>query len=176
MSFKQTNLGGGMAGRQPALIGGSANSYSGTGMVGGSERSLHRSVMRKAFGNQYNLGLGQSPILLSGAKTTPFRLAYSAGDPNGTVNEAANRKYGTVSNQINGQTRMTALGGIKSWGDGIKDNGSSAYAGNPKKVYDSSDYIRYRKLRAENKNYNDSSFGGNEHHANQSILRRAFVN
>ena len=31
--------------------------------------------------------------------------------------------------------------------------------GNPKYVNDSSDYIRFKKLSAKNRNYNDSSFG-----------------
>ena len=173
MSFSTPkNLGGGIAGRQPALLGGAANSYSGTGMVGSSERSIERTVMRKAFGNQYNSGLDSSPILYPGAKTSPFRLAYSAGDPLGHANAAANKKYGPISNQIN----INSLGGNKNLGDGIRDNGLSAYCGNPKKVYDSSDYIRYRKLRAVNKNYNDYSFGGDKHNSTQSIQRSSFVN
>ena len=36
--------------------------------------------------------------------------------------------------------------------------------GNNKFVYDSSDYIKYKKLRSVNRNYNDRSFGGNDHH------------
>lgn len=171
LPFNPKNLGGAQSGFQPkyGLIGGGANSNSGSGMVGSGERSTHRHVMRRAFGNQVMHGLsGQSPVQYNKG-TSPFRLAFSAGDVMGKVNEAANPKYGPVSNQVNGITRVTALGGYRSVADGVR-YGSAAYSGNPKRVYDSSDYVRYRKLRAENKNYNDSSFGGDEHHSTQSAL------
>jgi hypothetical protein len=42
---------------------------------------------------------------------------------------------------------------------------------NVKYVYDSSDYIRYRRNGAVNKNYNDRSFGGNEYNTSQSAIR-----
>lgn len=141
------------------LLGGGANSNSGSGMVGSGERSTDRQVLRRAFGNQVIPNFnGYSPLLYNKG-TSPFRLAFSAGDVNGKVNEAANPKYGPVSNQVNGITRVTALGGNKSIGDGTH-YGNAAYSGNPRYVYDSSDYVKYRKLRAENKNYNDKSFSG----------------
>ena len=46
--------------------------------------------------------------------------------------------------------------------------------GNPKYVYDSSDYIRFKKLAAKNRNYNDNSFGGDESSATQSRRRMRF--
>ena len=36
------------------------------------------------------------------------------------------------------------------------------YSGNPKYVHDGSDYIRFKKLQAVNRNYNDSSYGGSQ--------------
>ena len=42
---------------------------------------------------------------------------------------------------------------------------------NVKYVYDSSDYIRFKKNQAVNRNYNDRSFGGNESNASQSAYR-----
>ena len=44
--------------------------------------------------------------------------------------------------------------------------------GNPKFVYDSSDYIRFKKLSAKNLNYNDSSLGGDNHSGAQSAYRK----
>jgi hypothetical protein len=44
--------------------------------------------------------------------------------------------------------------------DGINNQGQAFFTGNPKYVYDSSNYIRFKKLQAVNRNYNDSSFGG----------------
>jgi hypothetical protein len=42
---------------------------------------------------------------------------------------------------------------------------------NVKYVYDSSDYTRFRKLQASNRNYNDGSFGGNLNSGAQSKIR-----
>jgi hypothetical protein len=63
------------------------------------------------------------------------------------------------ANQVNGRTvsRLnTSSGGTHS----VSGNGGALFSGNPKYVYDSSDYIRFKKLSAKNKTYNDSSFGG----------------
>jgi hypothetical protein len=46
-----------------------------------------------------------------------------------------------------------------------------ASACNTKFVYDSSDYIRFRKNLAFNKNYNDRSFGGNDYSGAQTASR-----
>lgn len=119
----------------PALIGGGANSNSGSGMVGSGERSLNRKVLRSAFGNSYNDKLKDSALHYNKGNT-PFRLAFTAGD-------------------------------VKT------SDGESTFAGNPKYVYDSSDYMKYRKLRAVNKNYYDYSFGGDKHNSTQSALNIA---
>ena len=44
---------------------------------------------------------------------------------------------------------------------------------NTKFVYDGSDYTRYKKDLAINKNYNDLSYGGNEYNGAQSAWRRS---
>ena len=46
-----------------------------------------------------------------------------------------------------------------------------ASACNGKFVYDSSDYINFRKKQAINRNFNDRSFGGNESSGAQSTIR-----
>ena len=73
----------------------------------------------------------------------------------GTINEAPDPRLPGV-NQINtiGPIQIHAQYG------GIHNDGGALYSGNPRYVYDSSDYIRFRKLQAKNRNYNDSSFGG----------------
>jgi hypothetical protein len=43
---------------------------------------------------------------------------------------------------------------------------------NPKYVYDSSNYVTYRKQLAVNKNYRDTSDGGDQHNASYSAIRR----
>ena len=47
-------------------------------------------------------------------------------------------------------SRLTNLNG-----GALTQNGNSFYAGNPKIVYDASDFTRYKKLKAINKNFND---------------------
>ena len=44
--------------------------------------------------------------------------------------------------------------------------------GNNKFVYDTSDYIKFKRLSAKNKNYGDCSFGGDDSKAAQSDIRR----
>ena len=44
--------------------------------------------------------------------------------------------------------------------------------GNNKFVYDSSDYMKFKRLSAKNKNYGDCSFGGDDSKAAQSVIRR----
>lgn len=150
-------LGGGIPGAQPpsGLIGGGGGSKGGSGMVGSSERGSDRFVLREALGNHQILPSVTAPLINSNAKTTPFRRAYNAGDVAGTYNDAPSPQL-PGSNQVNG--RAVSMLNIKS--GGAHNNGAALFSGNPKFVYDGADYVRYKKLKAINKTYNDSSFGG----------------
>lgn len=163
-TFKKSILGGGVVGSQPS--GGLFQDA-----IVGNDRSIDRNILRKSFGNFNNAGLGGSPLYLSnngGSKCGPFRCAFNAGDFNGTVNEASNKKYGIEHNQANGNRyAMLNINNV-----GLKRNGNAAYSGNPKTVYDTSDYVRYLKLATKNKNYNDLSTGGDNHHASQTARAR----
>ena len=160
------NLGGSIIpGSQPksGLIGGGSGSKGWSGMVGSSARGTDRSVLRKSFGNNAWIRLPSgnftSPVV-SNNRTTPFRAALNAGDTLGTVNESPSPLY-PGSNQLNGKS--ISLLNIKS--GGVRNNGTASYSGNPKYVYDGSDYTRYKKLKAVNRTYNDSSFGGSNNGA-----------
>ena len=61
------------------------------------------------------------------------------------------------ANQLGGVGQLRSM--VFGIGDGTR-NGSALYSGNPRYVYDSSDYTRFKKLASELKNYNDQSFGG----------------
>ena len=150
-------LGGGIPGAQPpsGLIGGGGGSKGGSGMVGSSARGADRFIMREAFGNNRILPSVSAPLILSTAKTTPFRRAYNAGDTAGTYNDAPSPSL-PGSNQVNG--RVVSMLNIKS--GGTRNDGAALFTGNPKFVYDGADYVRYKKIKAMNKTYNDSSFGG----------------
>ena len=91
---------------------------------------------------------------------TPFRKAYNAGDIMNTYNKPpTNKLVNRAPNQINSMKNMfgwqSAAGSVNTTSDG------SFYTGNPKFVYDGSDYSKFKKLQAINKNYNDNTFGGN---------------
>ena len=65
-----------------------------------------------------------------------------------------------------------ANGELQQIPGGVRRDGEASYAGNPKHVYDASDFIRYKKLKTINQMYNDKSFGGDESYAQQHAWRR----
>ena len=162
---KISMLGFGLPGGQPrgGLIGGGGGTYGGSGMEGGSVRGQTRQVLRRAFG-RFKPRKTEERII------TPFRQAYNAGDVAGTVDQKTLER---ASNQVNGIAPASSL---RKYGRtrGASSGGKSLFTGNPKYVYDSSDYMRYRKLLAKNKNYNDVSFGGDQSNASQVAIMRHF--
>jgi len=154
-NITQYSLGGGVPGVQPQLLGGGANGTSGSGMVGGAARGQSRLILREAFGrkNWLEAVLGHSVQPAIGN----FRYAMNAGDILGTVNEAPLAGL-PHPNQVNGPN--TAPGRLHALNGGGVQTGGAAYSGNPKYVYDSSDYVRFKKLQAKLRTYNDLSFGG----------------
>ena len=153
-----SNLGGGIPGGQPKLIGGGSNSRSDSGMVGGGERSLSRLYLRRAFGNNWLSPNIYSPnrfVIEKKSMTTPFRAIMNAGDVNGTVNQSGSSNLTNVT-----QVQQPRVKGTQNNPGSVRSDGNSYFTGNPRYVYDSSDYIKYKKLKSVNKTYNDSSFGG----------------
>lgn len=136
--------------------------------VSGGERSANRKYLAKAFGNLKNSGLGSSPLLYPTNILGPFRTAYNAGDVITNSIVATNSIYGRESSQINGNN----LSRVQVRGDGLNRNGSAMFSGNPRFVYDGSDYIRFKKLQAINKNYYDYSFGGADNSQSQHAINR----
>jgi len=109
------------------------------------EQSLDRGVLRRGWNQLNAVGTinGRNRVI------TPFRAVNNLGDflarPNyvcGGPNQVNASKPGWKGH----------IGSIISQCDGTGVAGASC---NPKFVSDSSDYVRFRKLRAMNKNYND---------------------
>jgi len=98
---------------------------------------------------------------------TPFRQAFNAGDSAGTINNSV-LGYLNAPNQVGGTGAGQLIYGRAG---GIHKGGLAAYTGNPKYVYDSSDYIRFKKLQAKNRTYNDKSFGGANNGAYVPLMR-----
>ena len=140
-----------------------------------SSNPRNREVLRRAFGNsgiQFKNGTVLYPQFQGEQKSgitklTPFRVAFNAGDTNGTFNASPDSTLvHRGSNQINLPNNPGA-------GDGTNtQSGGSYYSGNPRFVYDGSDYTKYKKLAAVNKNYKDITFGGDQYNGSVPAYRR----
>ena len=101
---------------------------------------------------------------------TPFRKAFNAGDMFTRNNSATSTLLPKPPNQVNSLRNM--FGWQNNAGSVQRDSNGSFYSGNPRFVYDGSDYSRFKKLQAINRNYNDITFGGDQHSASQQAYRR----
>ena len=101
---------------------------------------------------------------------TPFRKAFNAGDMLTRNNSATSTLLGKPPNQVNSLRNM--FGWQNNAGSVRQEENGSFYSGNPRFVYDGSDYARFKKLQAINRNYNDITFGGDQHSASQQAYRR----
>ena len=189
-----STLGGGLPGSVPLgnlgkvpnirvgqLLGGGANPTSGSGMIGGQARGAARIVLRQAFGNSrrdwgsLGIGKGVSPLQYKNSICGQFRAAYSAGDLITSLvggGQAANPKWGSISNQLYGRIGARPYPGFPVTGDGVNKAGNATFVGNPRYVYDSSDFVRFKRLTAQSKTYNDKSFGGSIPQTQYTVLAR----
>ena len=160
LPFTPSQLGGNSKGMQPMLHG---------HMDGGNDRALSRKYLSRAFGNMINRGLGTSPLLYKNNVLGPFKTAFNAGDVVTNKIEPNNIRYGKLPNQVGGNN----LSRVQVRGDGTSgQNGNAMYSGNPKYVHAGSDYIRFKKLQALNKSYNDNSYGGASNSQSQHAINR----
>jgi len=118
---------------------------------------------------------------------TPFRALFNAGDPNGSVNspiigntaelggETVSRQYTQKINQVS-RGRRSANSSSYYLGGSVPTTASqrgSYWVGNPKYVYDGSDYVKFKKLQAQNKTFRDPTFGGDKNNASQVAISHA---
>ncbi len=95
-----------------------------------------------------------------------------------TTNKATSTYLKKPPNQV--KVNKSSLAGWKSIAGSVSRSddvstigpSSSFYTGNPKYVYDGSDYTRFKKLQAVNRNYDDKSFGGDRSHTAKVSLSR----
>jgi hypothetical protein len=143
---------------QTSLGGGPYQGYSPVQTINNvkdSNNVIDRKILRKSWNTAYAVGT------VNGRKrvTTPFRAVNNLGDFLGRNNYVCGGP-----NQVNKTFpgRQGPIGSIISQCDGTGIPSSTC---NVRYVPDSSDYIRYKKLRSTNRNYNDKSFGGDQNHA-----------
>lgn len=116
------------------------------------EQSLYRGVLRRGWNQVHATGVVTGTNKDYKRVITPFRAVNNLGDFLSRQNYVCGGP-----NQVNASKPgwKGHIGSIISQCDGTGVEGASC---NPKFVADSSDYVRFRKLRAMNKNYNDNSF------------------
>ena len=111
-------------------------------------QSATRSILRKGWNTAFATGLYNNKKRV----ITPFRAVNNSGDFLGRVNY-----------KCSGPDGMT----------NCDNSGVPGASGNIKYVYDSSDYVTFKRQQAMNRNYNDSSNGGDESNgAYVSLMRR----
>jgi len=143
--------GGGLKGRMPKPIINHENN---------NEFSKTRFELREAWNTKY--------VRQTNKGTTPFRAVNNAGDALSRANYSCGGSCQSVQSRPNMKGLSQRLGSIHSNCDG---SNIPPAACNVKYVYDSSDYIKYARQKAENANYNDISFGGNASNAAQHAIR-----
>uniref|UniRef100_A0A6C0HWM0 Uncharacterized protein n=1 Tax=viral metagenome TaxID=1070528 RepID=A0A6C0HWM0_9ZZZZ len=132
-----------------------------------------RFLLKNGWNTTYPTQLQNSPLLkdtpiIDQPICTPFRAVNNAGD-------LLSRKYYSCGGPCQTFQSRPGLFGLKNAFGHIQDqcdgSGIPPASCNIKYVYDSSDYSRYLKQRAINKNYNDLTYGGNDGSPNQSAWR-----
>jgi len=109
---------------------------------------------------------------------TPFRAVNNAGDLLSRENYSCGGSCQTFQSRpgLNGLRQRFGATSVSCrpsvlWSALQVDPEIPSSTCNVKWVYDSSDYIKFKKDQAVNKNYNDRSFGGNDYNTSQSAIR-----
>ncbi len=130
-------------------------------MIDTNDFAMTRFILRNAWNARkyYNNGVKQELAV------TPFRAATHSGDLLSRQHYSCGG--GSQVSQSRPGLHGLVIAGVNSTCDGTNIPPSTT---NVKYVYDSSDYIRYKKQKAVYCNYNDRSFGGDQHNASQMAL------
>ena len=119
-----------------------------------SMRSSDSVMARKVLRGSWNNQLVGATLLDRQRAIGPFRAVNNLGDYLNRQNYSCGGP-----NQVNKDKPGMVIGAVPQKCDG---SGIQAASCNPKFVPDSSDYIKYRKLRAMSQTYNDNKFGGDQ--------------
>jgi hypothetical protein len=148
------------------ILGGPFNGFSAKQTVN-SFKTCDDATVRTILKRSWNTAAARGEINGYNRIVTPFRAVNNSGDFLGRQNYVC----GGPSPASNG-TRRPGLGRLYGMAlSNCDGTGVGAASCNPKFVADSSDYIRFKKQRAYNVNFNDVNFGGYNNSA-QSVLPR----
>jgi hypothetical protein len=169
---KGSSLGGAFQGYMPQSV-----QTNEKGSFGSNDFETMRFTLRNAWNTAY-----KAELLASKKKQiiTPFRAVNNAGDLlsrdnyscGGTCQTFQSRPQIKGLRQHFGSISKSCIPSATYTANQIAP-GVPAAACNVKYVYDSSDYTTYLKQRAMARNYNDTSFAGNDYSASQSAWRAA---
>lgn len=158
-------LGGGMPGRMPPPIIGHDNSAS---------FSRTRFLLKDSWNTTSYSGSSNAKRI-----ATPFRAINNAGDLLSRENYSCGGTCQTFQSRpglhgLGNRFGSTAGSCIPSvvWNATQLDRKIPSSTCNVKYVYDGSDYTRFKKNQASNRNYNDRSFGGDDYNSTQSVIKR----
>jgi len=156
MSIKPSSLGGG------PYNGFSPDQFE-NNKKGGAD-VISRKILVKSWNGQYATGsyTGANGKVYSRV-TTPFRAVNNLGDFLGR-NYYSSGGPQPITRTHPDRFSKSVIRAVPNNPDGT---GVPASSCNPRYVADCSDYIRYRKLRSVNRNYNDLKFGGDKSNASQ---------
>ena len=145
------NLGGGMNGISPKQT---VLNYK------KSDQVISRKIVVKSWNTPYATGLVNNRSRV----VTPFRAVNNSGDYLGRIQYNCGGVNPTNASKPGFKTR------IRSMFQNCDRTGIPPSTTNVRFVADSSDYVTYKKNRALNQNYNDNSFGGDQHNASYTAL------
>ena len=125
-----------------------------------SDQVISRRIVVKSWNNAYATGTVNDKTRV----TTPFRAVNNSGDFLARVHYNCGGSNPTNADKPGWKSR------IGSMFQNCDGTGIPPSTTNVRFVADSSDYATYKKNRAINQNYNDNSFGGDQH--NGSFVAR----
>jgi hypothetical protein len=151
--------------RSSAVLGGPYNGYSPVQTINAfknSDQVMARKVLTKSWNGPYATGTvnGRNRV------TTPFRAVNNLGDFLGRQNYMCGGPAQVHADKPGYKSRIGSI--INN----CDNSGIAPSSCNVKFVPDSSDYIKFKKLSALNKNYNDLKYGGDQ--SNASYTSRKF--
>lgn len=165
---KTSTLGGGIPGARHGS--GFANTLS------GNDVAMQRKILRKAFKpSKVYYNNNGTKTLVGTSISGPFRASINQGDVLG-------RKYQSCGgcnqvNDVNSRILRSKMIDSVSQKDcntttlGVTPLQVPLGSGNGKYVSDSSLFTKFKQLSAVNSNYNDKSFGGDDHNGSYTFLR-----
>ena len=126
-----------------------------------SETTAMRRVLRMGWNTAYAIGTvnGQTRVI------TPFRAVNNSGD------FLARKNYSSGGPNPTNASRPGYARKIGSIWSNTDTTGVPASSCNVKFVADSSEFTKFRKQQANNRNYNDASQGGYTNSAYSSLMR-----